>query len=159
MTEMHASMQRLYEAAARLPTPIRGQSALGRALGHSPQTIKNWENRPTGVSAAGASKAQQTLGISSTWILEGQEPMFIGEQAQPHSPSQSAGLQRKIIATVVRLIDYVEDLVLEPIPDADMERLIDVATAEVMAHWQSGISDQELPLAGRSVITRFRTGG
>ena len=62
-----------------------------------------------GVSAQGASKAQQALGISSTWILE--EPYrCVGGSRLP--ASQSAGLQRQIIATTVRLIDYVDDMVL-----------------------------------------------
>lgn len=78
MAEMHSSMKRLYAAAAQLDPPIRGQSAVARALGQSPQTLKNWESRATGVSAAGANKAQQMLGISSTWILEAQPPMLIG---------------------------------------------------------------------------------
>lgn len=78
MAEMHPSMKRLYAAAAHLDSPIRGQSAVARALGQSPQTLKNWESRPTGVSAAGANKAQQMLGINATWILEAQAPMLIG---------------------------------------------------------------------------------
>lgn len=78
MTEMHPSMKRLYAAAAQLDPSIRGQSALARALGQSPQTLKNWESRSTGVSAAGANRAQQEFGISSTWILEADPPMFIG---------------------------------------------------------------------------------
>ncbi|MGG6341528.1 LexA family transcriptional regulator [Stenotrophomonas geniculata] len=89
MPDMHPSMTRLYAAAAHLETPIRGQSAVARALGQSPQTLKNWESRPTGVSAAGANKAQQALGISSTWILEAQPPMLIGS-APPVSASATS---------------------------------------------------------------------
>ncbi|WP_244477720.1 LexA family transcriptional regulator [Stenotrophomonas koreensis] len=74
-------MTRLYLAAAQLNPAIRGQSALARALSQSPQTVKNWESRPTGVSASGASKAQQELGISSTWILDGDAPMFVSTRA------------------------------------------------------------------------------
>ncbi|MFF2048076.1 S24 family peptidase [Stenotrophomonas bentonitica] len=70
-------MKRLYAAAAQLDPPVRGQSALARALGQSPQTVKNWESRATGVSAAGAHKAQQELGVSSTWVLSAEEPMFV----------------------------------------------------------------------------------
>lgn len=90
MAEMHSSMKRLYAAAAHLDTPIRGQSAVARALGQSPQTLKNWESRATGVSAAGANKAQQMLGISSTWILEAQPPMLIGGPS-PVSTSATKG--------------------------------------------------------------------
>lgn len=158
MASMHPSMKRLYDAAQRLEFPIRGQSELARAIGQSPQTVKNWETRATGVSATGASKAQQSLGISATWILEGALPMFVGSPAP--SPSQSAGLQRQIIATTVRLIDYVNDMVLDPIPDEERGRLIDIATAEVMDRWASGIEgERDLASAGRNVIARFRSGG
>lgn len=87
MTEMHPSMKRLYAAAAQLDPAIRGQSALARALGQSPQTLKNWESRSTGVSAAGANKAQQELGVSSTWILDAHTPMFIGGQSAVSTPA------------------------------------------------------------------------
>lgn len=158
MAAMHPSMRRLYDAAQQLTQPIGGQSELARALGQSPQTVKNWESRPTGVSAAGASKAQQSLGISATWILEGTLPMFIGSGSQP--ASHPAGLQRQIIATTVRLIDYVDDMVLDPIPEGDRDRLIDIATAEVMDRWTSGIDgEKDLQSAGRSVIAKFRSGG
>ncbi len=158
MASMHPSMKRLYDAAQWLGTPISGQSELARALGQSPQTVKNWESRATGVSAAGASKAQQALGISSTWILEGSLPMFVGGDSP--SQSQPAGLQRTIIATTVRLIDYVDDMVLDPIPDEDRDRLIDVATAEVIERWAQGIDgEKDLAAAGRNVIARFRSGG
>lgn len=153
---MHPSMKRLYDAASRLTPSIGGQSELARALQQSPQTVKNWETRPTGVSASGASKAQQLLGISSTWILEGALPMFIGA---PASASQPAGLQRQIIAATVRLIDYVDDLVLDPIPGSERNRLIDIATAEVMANWQNGLGESDLATAGRAVIAKFRSGG
>ncbi|WP_426806430.1 hypothetical protein, partial [Stenotrophomonas sp. SrG] len=73
----------------------------------------------------------------STWILEGSLPLFVGGERP--SQSQPAGLQRTIIATTVRLIAYVNDMVLDPIPDEDRERLIDGATAEVMERWAQGI--------------------
>jgi hypothetical protein len=84
--------------------------------------------------------------------------MFVGGPAP--SPSQSAGLQRQIIATTVRLIDYVNDMVLDPIPDEDRDRLIDIATAEVLDRWASGMNgEKDLASAGRNVIARFRSGG
>jgi len=83
--------------------------------------------------------------------------MFVhGQTVQSHP----AGLQRQIIADTVRLIDYVDDMVLDPIPDDARARLIDLATAEVMAHWVGGIDgERDLARAGRSVIAKFRTGG
>ncbi|WP_426806337.1 hypothetical protein, partial [Stenotrophomonas sp. SrG] len=79
----------LYDAAQRLDPQIRGESDLARAHGQSPQTVKNWESRATGVRAGGASKAQQALGISSTCILEGSLPMFVGGERP--SQTQPAG--------------------------------------------------------------------
>lgn len=149
-------MKRLYDAASRLDPPIRGQSELARAAQQSPQTVKNWESRPTGVSAVGASKVQQLLGISSTWILEGALPMFVGA---PPAASQPTGLDRRIIAATVRLIDYVDDMVLDPIPEGERDRLIDIATAVVMEHWSESQGEKDLAMAGRSVIARFRSGG
>lgn len=78
MTDMHPSMKRLYDAAAELTPPIKGQSALARATGHSPQTLKNWESRDSGVSALGAIDIQDRLGISSTWVMKGVKPAIVG---------------------------------------------------------------------------------
>lgn len=69
---MHPSMARLYQAARELKDVV-GQSAVGRLLNASPQTIKNWETR--GVSKAGAITAQEIVGCSATWVLEGTGPM------------------------------------------------------------------------------------
>lgn len=65
---MHPSMERLYQAARELKDVV-GQSAVGRLLNASPQTIKNWESR--GVSKTGAITAQEIVGCSATWVLEG----------------------------------------------------------------------------------------
>jgi phage repressor protein C with HTH and peptisase S24 domain len=111
MAEMHSSMTRLYAAAARLEPPIRGQSALARALGQSPQTLKNWESRSTGVSAAGASKAQQELGISSTWILEAVAPMFIGGPSSVAPPATGGEYVRVLqLDAAAGMGDAVENL-------------------------------------------------
>lgn len=75
--DVHATMARLYEAAATLPTPITQQSELARALIESPQTINNWESPKRGISKGGAAKAQELLGISSTWVLKGRGPMLV----------------------------------------------------------------------------------
>lgn len=94
MAEMHPSMKRLYAAAQQLTPPIRGQSAMARALGQSPQTLKNWETRSTGVSAAGANKAQQELGISSTWVMEAIPPMLIPSATSISLPATTPGYLR-----------------------------------------------------------------
>ncbi len=82
--------------------------------------------------------------------------MFVGA---PAAASQPAGLDRQIIAATVRLIDYVDDMVLDPIPDSERSRLIDIATAEVMDNWARGLGESDLAAAGRSVIAKFRSGG
>lgn len=65
---MHPSMARLYQAAKELKD-VTGQSAVGRLLNASPQTIKNWEIR--GVSKTGAITAQEIVGCSASWVLDG----------------------------------------------------------------------------------------
>jgi hypothetical protein len=69
---MHASAQRLYEAA-RLICSVSGQSAVAGLLNESPQTVKNWEAR--GVSAEGAIKAEQVLGCRAAWVRNGHGEM------------------------------------------------------------------------------------
>lgn len=77
-TDMHPTMARLYEAAAALPSgPITQQSDLARALIESPQTVNNWESPDRGISKGGATKAQELLGISATWVLKGKGPMLV----------------------------------------------------------------------------------
>ncbi len=89
MADMHPSMKRLYAAAASLTPPITGQSALARAIGESPQNVKNWESRRTGVAKGAAARIQSALGISSTWILHGEEPMLLDGPSQVLTPDQS----------------------------------------------------------------------
>ncbi len=72
---MHSQMERLYLAAQEI-RGIKGQSALARALGTSPQTLHNWEQR--GISKAGMLNAQRTIGCSASWIETGQGAMQIG---------------------------------------------------------------------------------
>lgn len=77
MTERHPSYVRLMAAASDLDPPITGSTALANAIGEAAATVTNWGAR--GVSTRGAAKAQSALGISTTWTLEGVEPMFIGD--------------------------------------------------------------------------------
>lgn len=72
---MHSQMERLYLAARDLKA-ISGQSALARALGTSPQTLHNWEQR--GISKAGMLNAQRSIGCSASWLETGQGNMAIG---------------------------------------------------------------------------------
>lgn len=69
---MHASIERLYEAAAKIKG-VTGKSNVARLLNISPQTLKNWEVR--GISNEGAITAQQVMGCSAVWITDGTGPM------------------------------------------------------------------------------------
>lgn len=66
MTEISKTAKRLYEAADRL-RDVKGQSAVARLLGVSPQVMKNWELRD--VSEGGALLAQIHIGCDANWIL------------------------------------------------------------------------------------------
>ncbi len=76
--ELHPSAERLYKAAEALKG-VRGQSAVARLLIASPQTLKNWESR--GVSRQGAITAQERIGCSAVWLLDGTGEMAAGEDA------------------------------------------------------------------------------
>ncbi|UXA66046.1 helix-turn-helix domain-containing protein [Xanthomonas prunicola] len=152
-------MKRLYEAASKLQPPIRGQSDLARRLSQSPQTVKNWEARPTGVSAAGASKAQHALGISTTWILEGSLPMFVGDETRTHQ-SQDAGSIREILAAAVTIARRVQDMAIAPI---EGERYVQLLTEAAMKVQESGagfpLEGASLDDAAREVAARLRSNG
>lgn len=72
---MHETTQRLYEAAKS--REIIGQSNVARALGVSPQTVKNWETR--GVSKAGIIKAQHVFFCNATWLATGEGVKELGK--------------------------------------------------------------------------------
>src|SRR5690606_26854062 len=76
MTARHPSLTRLLEAAESMQPPITGPAALARALSESAATVTNWGAR--GVSKGGAANAQSRLGISTTWVLNGVGPQFVG---------------------------------------------------------------------------------
>lgn len=71
--EIHRTMQRLYHAAYALRS-VAGQSAVARLLNVSPQVVKNWEAR--GISKAGAIAAQNVLGCSAAWLIDGAGEMI-----------------------------------------------------------------------------------
>lgn len=112
MAEMHQSMQRLYAAAAELTPPVQGQSELARAIDETPQTVNNWESRPTGISQRAANKVQKVLGISATWLLSGSGPKFVGAQAS--APSQSAQPDFEKMASAVYLLREYLEIVGDP---------------------------------------------
>lgn len=109
MTKLrHPSAERLYEAAALLDTPICGQAEMARALNESEQTINNWETRKSGISAQGCITVQKRLGISASWLQDGEGPMFVkGSDTLPPQSSPAFAVHaitvagRKLIDAVV----------------------------------------------------------
>lgn len=96
--QMHETMDRLYQAAEQLKQ-VKGQSAVGRLLNVSPQVIKNWEAR--GVSKQGAITAQEVVGCSAGWLMDGVGPMATG----PHSLFNAEEIP---LSTSVPLISWVQ---------------------------------------------------
>lgn len=76
--EMHESFRRLFEAAKQVRPSITTVADLARSLNQSEQTINNWAYRGNGVSKQGRLIAQRELGVSATWIDDGQGQMLAG---------------------------------------------------------------------------------
>ena len=76
--EMHESFRRLFEAAKKVRPSITTVADLARSLNQSEQTINNWAYRGNGVSKQGRLIAQRELGVSATWIDDGQGHMLAG---------------------------------------------------------------------------------
>lgn len=75
--EVHESLERLYDLAARAFRIGRTPRELGEVLKESAQTVNNWA-KGRGVSKQGALKAQEMYGWSASWIRDGVEPRLIG---------------------------------------------------------------------------------
>ncbi|VVD74618.1 peptidase S24 [Pandoraea horticolens] len=73
---MHQTFRRLFDAAKQVRPTISSVADLARALNQSEQTINNWAYRGNGVSKQGRLLAQRELGISATWIDDGQGQML-----------------------------------------------------------------------------------
>ena len=147
-------MRRLYEAAAALTPPVKGQSNLARRIGQSPQTVNNWETR--GVSANGATKAQKLLGISSNWIMEGAEPRYVTTSSIPDQRGRQLERQRQLMRATVELLQHIDDNVLEPVPVRRRPELVELVINEVLDHWVDGLGNSDLTAAGRRVMAFFR---
>lgn len=87
MTDMHPTVQRLYDAMASIHRRPVTQAELARHLNTSSQRVKNWEAR--GISQQGANEVQTALGINATYILEGTGEPLIALTANPPKASQS----------------------------------------------------------------------
>lgn len=91
---VHESANRLAEALQALdPAATIDPTYIAGRLNESPQVITNWRKR--GVSKDGAISAQETLGVSCTWVLYGLEPKLLGQ-------SQPARLTGSIIRSAFR---------------------------------------------------------
>ncbi|MBW0450871.1 S24 family peptidase [Paraburkholderia phenoliruptrix] len=73
IARMHATMERLYEAA-RLLHQIEGPAQLAKFLNISEQLVNNWQRR--GISKGGMLDAQKLIGCSATWLETGNPPML-----------------------------------------------------------------------------------
>lgn len=85
IARMHATMERLYEAA-RLLHQIEGPAQLAKFLNISEQLVNNWQRR--GISKGGMLDAQKLIGCSATWLETGTPPMLAGSVA-PHSKHEA----------------------------------------------------------------------
>ncbi len=80
IARMHATMERLYEAA-RLLHQIEGPAQLAKFLNISEQLVNNWQRR--GISKGGMLDAQKKIGCSATWLETGVPPMMAA--SSPHA--------------------------------------------------------------------------
>ena len=74
----HPSFERLLSIAEG--AGFKGPTALAGVLDQSEQVVNNWSRR--GVSKAGAISAQQKLGCSSNWVLDGLMPKMLTDEPQ-----------------------------------------------------------------------------
>jgi len=77
--DVSPSMRRLAEALALVAPELKTQADIARAVDESQGVVHNWGSR--GVSERGALKAQVTYGINAAWILTGQGPKLINQEA------------------------------------------------------------------------------
>ncbi|MFM0218250.1 S24 family peptidase [Paraburkholderia caledonica] len=95
IARMHATMERLYEAA-RLLHQIEGPAQLAKFLNISEQLVNNWQRR--GISKGGMLDAQKLIGCSATWLETGTPPMLAATpSAHKHEgqPADSSKNDRK----------------------------------------------------------------
>lgn len=103
MKEIPDSWKRAAIALDAAHPDVSRPSEVAAALDVSSATVTNWRSR--GVSKEGALIFQRKLGISATWILEGQQPMLVTGGA-----SQSVEQGRSIMAAVGILTDHVKEV-------------------------------------------------
>lgn len=111
-------------------------------------------DKPSGIRKANPDKLRAIAGVLGVSL-----DALLHQNLTLASASHPVELQRQMIAAVVTLIRHVEDSVLDPIPESRRAELVNAATAEVMENWSHGLSEKDVPAAGRAVIARMRDGG
>ena len=75
---MHETTERLYQAVQAIKTDMLLTKAnVSRFLNISQQVLKNWEDRPTGISKQGMFDIEKQTGISAVWLESGQGDMLV----------------------------------------------------------------------------------
>jgi DNA-binding transcriptional regulator YiaG len=87
IARMHATMERLYEAA-RLLHQIEGPAQLAKFLNISEQLVNNWQRR--GISKGGMLDAQKKIGCSATWLETGVPPMMVASVQHAKHDAEAA---------------------------------------------------------------------
>ena len=78
---MHETTERLYQAVQAIKTDMLLTKAnVSRFLNISQQVLKNWEDRPTGISKQGMFDIEKQTGISAVWLESGNGEMLIKKQ-------------------------------------------------------------------------------
>ena len=95
----HPSFERLLSIAEG--AGFKGPTALAGVLEQSEQVVNNWSRR--GVSKAGAIAAQQKLGCSSNWVLDGSFPKMLTDE-----PQAKASPLAELIQRLSRALENVE---------------------------------------------------
>lgn len=112
---MHESFRRLFEAAKKVRPSITTVADLARSLNQSEQTINNWAYRGNGVSKQGRLIAQRELGVSATWIDDGQGHMLAGsDPGNANVRPAEVGFRRIPLISCVQAGRMTE--ALEPFP-------------------------------------------
>lgn len=80
---MHPHMSRIYAELEKNHGEVFNvyarQTSLGKILGESNQTVKNWESR--GISKNGMHKLVRIIGFEPKWILTGTGPIYDAPRA------------------------------------------------------------------------------
>lgn len=115
--------------------PPRGNSALGRLLGKSPQVITNWKDR--GVPLTEAILIGRALGIRDEWIIRGEKPILVND-----ARATSSGLGvREVDHAGNKYLKHVQEFVLHNTQPA--RHILPVLTSERIMRGQTAATYAE----------------